>query len=71
MHLHAGTLDPGPPTAGCTPFDPPAPLWDQRRLLLYAHPQVYVDVAAIVWHMPREGFRRSSRRSWTRASPSA
>jgi hypothetical protein len=31
MHLHAAQLDPGPPTAVCTPFDPPAPLWDQRR----------------------------------------
>jgi predicted TIM-barrel fold metal-dependent hydrolase len=31
MHLHAKSLDPGPPTAVCTPLDPPAPLWDQRR----------------------------------------
>jgi predicted TIM-barrel fold metal-dependent hydrolase len=33
MHLHAGTLDPvpPPPTAVCTPLDPPAPIWDQRR----------------------------------------
>jgi predicted TIM-barrel fold metal-dependent hydrolase len=31
MHLHAARIDPGPPTAVCTPLDPPAPLWDQRR----------------------------------------
>jgi predicted TIM-barrel fold metal-dependent hydrolase len=34
------------------------PLLDEMQALLYAHPQVYVDVAAIVWHMPREGFYR-------------
>ena len=33
MHLHAAQLDPAPPPpiALCTPLDPPAPLWDQRR----------------------------------------
>lgn len=33
MHMHAAQIDPmpPPPTAMCTPFDPPAPLWDQRR----------------------------------------
>ena len=31
MHLHAARIDPGPPTAVCTPLDPPAPRWDQRR----------------------------------------
>jgi predicted TIM-barrel fold metal-dependent hydrolase len=31
MHLHAGLNQvPPPPTGVCTPFDPPAPLWDQR-----------------------------------------
>lgn len=34
------------------------PMLDEMQALLYAHPQVYVDVAAIVWHMPREGFYR-------------
>jgi predicted TIM-barrel fold metal-dependent hydrolase len=33
MHMHAGSLEPmpPPPTAVCTPLDPPAPIWDQRR----------------------------------------
>ena len=34
------------------------PLLDRMMVLMYAHPQVYVDVAAIVWHMPRAGFYR-------------
>ena len=34
------------------------PMLDEMQALLYAHPQVYVDVAAIVWYMPREGFYR-------------
>jgi predicted TIM-barrel fold metal-dependent hydrolase len=34
------------------------PMLDEMQALLYAHPQVYVDVAAIVWHIPREGFYR-------------
>jgi predicted TIM-barrel fold metal-dependent hydrolase len=34
------------------------PMLDEMAALLYAHPQVYVDVAAIVWHMLREGFHR-------------
>jgi predicted TIM-barrel fold metal-dependent hydrolase len=34
------------------------PMLDEMLAVLYAHPQVYVDVAAIVWHMPREGFYR-------------
>lgn len=31
MHMHAAQIDPAGPTAMCTPFDPPVPLWDQRR----------------------------------------
>ena len=34
------------------------PMLDEMLALLYAHPQVYVEVAAIVWHMPRDGFYR-------------
>src|SRR5262245_48138284 len=39
MHLHAKTLDPAPPppTAVCTPLDPPVPLWDQRRPFVEAY----------------------------------
>jgi uncharacterized protein len=40
MHLHAKSLDPGPPTAVCTPLDPPAPLWDQRRPFAEAYAQM-------------------------------
>jgi predicted TIM-barrel fold metal-dependent hydrolase len=31
MHMHAGRFDLMPRTGVCSPFDPPAPLWDQRR----------------------------------------
>ena len=34
------------------------PMLDETLALLYAHPQVYVEIAAIVWHIPREGFYR-------------
>lgn len=34
------------------------PMQDEMLALLFAHPQVYVDVAAIDWHLPREGFYR-------------
>jgi uncharacterized protein len=34
------------------------PMLDEMLAVLYAHPQVYVEVAAIVWHIPREGFYR-------------
>jgi predicted TIM-barrel fold metal-dependent hydrolase len=32
------------------------PMLDDMLALLQAHPQVYVDTAAIVWHIPRAGF---------------
>jgi len=34
------------------------PMLDDMLALLQAHPQVYVDTAAIVWHVPRAGFYR-------------
>jgi hypothetical protein len=34
------------------------PMLDEMLAVLHAHPQVYVDIGAIVWHMPREGFYR-------------
>ena len=32
------------------------PLLEDLLALLYSHPQVFVDVGAIVWHQPREAF---------------
>ncbi len=43
------------------------PMSDQMVALLYAHPQVYVDVAVIDWAIPRKEFHRYStppRRGW-------
>jgi len=40
MHLHAARIDRGPPTALCTPLDPPAPLWDQRRTFAEAYAEM-------------------------------
>jgi predicted TIM-barrel fold metal-dependent hydrolase len=37
------------------------PMLDDMLALLQAHPQVYVDTAAIVWHVPRAGFYRHLR----------
>jgi predicted TIM-barrel fold metal-dependent hydrolase len=37
------------------------PMLDDMLALLQAHPQVYVDTAAIVWHIPRAGFYRHLR----------
>jgi predicted TIM-barrel fold metal-dependent hydrolase len=37
------------------------PMLDDMLALLQAHPQVYVDTAAIVWHLPRAGFYRHLR----------
>jgi hypothetical protein len=34
------------------------PMLDDMLTLLYAHPQVYVDVGVIVWLLPREEFYR-------------
>jgi len=34
------------------------PLLDDLLAVLYAHPQVYVDVGVIVWTQPREAFYR-------------
>lgn len=38
------------------------PMSDQMVALLYAHPQVYVDVAVIDWAIPRKEFHRYLRR---------
>jgi predicted TIM-barrel fold metal-dependent hydrolase len=37
------------------------PLLDDMLAVLQAHPQVYVDTAAIVWHVPRAAFYRHLR----------
>ncbi|HET8700010.1 MAG TPA: amidohydrolase family protein, partial [Gammaproteobacteria bacterium] len=37
------------------------PMLDDMLAVLHAHPQVYVDTAAIVWHIPRAGFYRHLR----------
>jgi predicted TIM-barrel fold metal-dependent hydrolase len=37
------------------------PMLDDMLAVLQAHPQVYVDTAAIVWHVPRAGFYRHLR----------
>jgi predicted TIM-barrel fold metal-dependent hydrolase len=37
------------------------PMLDDMLALLQAHPQVYVDTAAIVWHIPRAAFYRHLR----------
>ena len=37
------------------------PMLDDMLAVLQAHPQVYVDTAAIVWHLPRAGFHRHLR----------
>ena len=37
------------------------PMLDDMLAVLQAHPQVYVDTAAIVWHIPRAGFYRHLR----------
>lgn len=34
------------------------PRLDEMLAVLQAHPQVYVEVGAIVWHVPREDFYR-------------
>jgi predicted TIM-barrel fold metal-dependent hydrolase len=38
------------------------PMIDDMLALLQAHPQVYVDTAAIVWHIPRAAFYQHLRR---------
>jgi predicted TIM-barrel fold metal-dependent hydrolase len=38
------------------------PLADEMVLLLYAHPQVYVDISVIDWILPRAEFHRYLRR---------
>jgi predicted TIM-barrel fold metal-dependent hydrolase len=47
------------------------PMIDDRLALLYAHPQVHVDVGVLVYTQPRPAFLATCRRSSTPGLPTA